>query len=81
MSRRDWSDPYFLLGVFLTYDGQPERAEKFFQRASDLAGIGGGHIAAFLAPVEEARPVPAQPVASAPVPAAMVVPVSMGTEI
>jgi hypothetical protein len=46
------SDPYFLLGVFLTYDGQAARADKFFQKASDLAGIGGGHIAVFLLPDE-----------------------------
>jgi tetratricopeptide (TPR) repeat protein len=53
LSHSGSSDPYFLLGVFLTYDGQPARADKFFQRASDLAGIAGGHIAVFLSPVEE----------------------------
>jgi tetratricopeptide (TPR) repeat protein len=47
LERSESSDPYFLLGVFLTYDGQRERAEKFFDRAADLAGISGGHIAAF----------------------------------
>jgi len=54
IEREDLADPYFLLGLFLTYDGQPERAEKFFQRAADLAGFGGGHIAVFLAPAAEA---------------------------
>ena len=60
LERSDSSDPFFLLGVFLTYDGQHERAEKFFARAADLAGISGGHIAAFEpagAPVVAARPV------------------------
>ena len=42
------SDAYFLIGLFLNYDGQADRAEKFFARASDLAGISGGHIAVFL---------------------------------
>ena len=79
MSLRNSPDPYFLLGVFLTYDGQAERATKFFERAADLAGISGGHIAVFLAPVKEA-PVanPAPPAASAEVP---VVKVSVGREI
>jgi tetratricopeptide (TPR) repeat protein len=60
LARSESSDPYFLLGVFLTYDGQRERAEKFFDRAADLAGISGGHIAAFEPidwPVLAARPV------------------------
>ena len=64
---------YFLLGVFLTYDGQHERAEKFFERAADLAGISGGHIAAFEpldGPIIAARPVE--------VPVAVV---SVGTDI
>ena len=51
-TRRSSPDPYFLLGLFLEYDGQQVRAEKFFQKASDLAGISGGHIAVFLAPAE-----------------------------
>jgi tetratricopeptide (TPR) repeat protein len=49
-SKRNSSDPYFLIGLFLEYDGQPARAEKFFQKANDLAGISGGHIAVFLDP-------------------------------
>ena len=65
------SDAYFLLGVFLNYDGQAERAEKFFDRASDLAGIGGGHIAVFLdhettSPVLTSKPAPPAPPAAKP---------------
>ena len=73
LERSGSSDPYFLLGVFLTYDGQHERAEKFFERAADLAGISGGHIAAFEpldGPIIAARPVE--------VPVAVV---SVGTDI
>ncbi|HEY2410591.1 MAG TPA: tetratricopeptide repeat protein [Pirellulaceae bacterium] len=50
-SKRNSSDPYFLIGLFLEYDGQPARAGKFFQKANELAGISGGHIAVFLDPV------------------------------
>lgn len=80
ISHRNSSDPYFLLGLFLTYDEQPARAERFFQKASDLAGISGGHIAVFL---DAAEPAPmvrpdaiVRPAASMPV-----VPISVGTEI
>jgi tetratricopeptide (TPR) repeat protein len=65
LERSESSDPYFLLGVMLTYDNQRERAEKFFDRAADLAGISGGYIAAF-EPV--AAPIDAPPVAAAPSP-------------
>src|SRR4029079_2237563 len=41
-TKRGSSDPYFLIGLFLEYDGQIARAEKFFQKANELAGIGGG---------------------------------------
>jgi len=50
VTKRNSSDPYFLLGLFLEYDGQPGRAEKFFQKANELAGISGGHIAVYLDP-------------------------------
>jgi hypothetical protein len=50
-TKRNSSDPYFLIGLFLEYDGQQARAEKFFQKANELAGISGGHIAVFLDPV------------------------------
>jgi tetratricopeptide (TPR) repeat protein len=80
LERGESSNPYFLLGVFLTYDGQRERAEKFFDRAADLSGISGGHIAVFepvAAPVEavEIRTLEA-PRAEMPVAV-----VSLGTEI
>jgi hypothetical protein len=92
LTHRNSSDPYFLLGLFLEYDEQPARAEKFFQKASDLAGISGGHIAVFLAPAEPAghasvAPVPApltpaaRPAASRPAPVPAVIPISTGTEI
>jgi tetratricopeptide (TPR) repeat protein len=41
------SNAYFLMGVTLAYDGQAERAAKFFRRAADMSGVAGGHIAAF----------------------------------
>lgn len=52
ISKHDSADSYFLLGLFFEYDGQPARAKKFFQKASDLAGISGGHIGVFLDPGE-----------------------------
>jgi len=80
MGRSNSSDPYFLLALFLNYDGQAARAEKFFQKASDLAGISGGHIAVFLAPAEDAAKVRTEGTArpAAPVP---VVPISVATEL
>ena len=97
MTRRNSSDPYFLLGLFLEYDDQPARAEKFFQKASDLAGISGGHIAVFLAPAEApapaafapapaplspaSRPATSRPAGAQPAPAPAVIPISTGTEI
>jgi hypothetical protein len=79
-SRSNSSDPYFLIGLFLNYDGQMARAEKFFQRASQLAGISGGHIAAFLAPAEE-TPLAPTPRLAAPAAAPPIIPVSIGVEI
>ena len=59
------------MGVTLAYDGQTDRAAKFFDRAADLAGVAGGHIAVF-EPMPAA--VPAERKASA-------VPVSAEIEI
>jgi len=42
------ADLPFLLGVFLHFDGQADRAQAFFQRAEQLAGGNDGHIRAFL---------------------------------
>jgi len=66
LARTNDSDAYFLIGVFLNYDGEAARAAKFFDRASDLAGMSGGHIAVFLdhdssAPAVAARPAPPAP--------------------
>jgi len=80
INRRNSSDPYFLLGLFLEYDGQPARAGKFFQKASDLAGISGGHIAVFLDPAMPA-PEPRVDRVSGPAPAVPLIPVSTGTDI
>lgn len=62
LARADSSDLHFLLGVFLRYDGQGARAEKFFLRAADLAGRSGDHIAGFLPPDDAAVPVSASEV-------------------
>lgn len=43
---------FFVLGVFLHFDGQPERAQKFFQRAGELTLGDRRHVAAFVAEVE-----------------------------
>jgi tetratricopeptide (TPR) repeat protein len=60
------SDAYFLVGVTLHYDGQAERATKFFARAAHMAGAGGDHIAAFVpATSPERGPVAAGPAAIA----------------
>ena len=44
------ADFYFLLGVMLHFDGQQDRAVKFFERANTLAGEDNAHIQAFLNP-------------------------------
>ena len=58
LEHRESADPYFLLGVTLAYDGQGDRAALFFERAEQLSGIAGGHIAAFTSPADDdvARP-------------------------
>jgi hypothetical protein len=73
------ADAYFLIGVFLNYDGNAERAAKFFDRASDLAGMSGGHIAVFL---EHGAPAPAIATKkAAPAPPKPGLFISAGTEI
>jgi tetratricopeptide (TPR) repeat protein len=42
------ADLLFLVGVYLHFDRQAERAAPFFQRAAQLAGAEAGHIRAFL---------------------------------
>ena len=56
-------DAFFLIGVLLHYDGETERARKFFERAADLSGDDAGLVAAFLAP----KPAPGLPALSVPV--------------
>ena len=79
LANSDSADAYFLLGVFLHYDGEPGRAAKFFAKAADLAGVSGGHVAVF-----QAQPAVA-PVAarhSPPLPRSLpVAPVSAGMEL
>jgi tetratricopeptide (TPR) repeat protein len=44
------ADRMFVLGVFLHFDGQLDRAATFFERAEKIAGDNVGHIEAFLEP-------------------------------
>jgi tetratricopeptide (TPR) repeat protein len=44
----DDSDLLFLLGVILYFDGQPDRARPFFQRAHELNVADRAHLVAFL---------------------------------
>ena len=48
LDRSTSSDPFFVLGVFLQYDGQAGRAVKFFHRAAELAAGNAAHIAWFI---------------------------------
>ena len=41
-------DLVFLVGIYLHFDGQTERAEKFFSRALELSGNNAEHVWAFL---------------------------------
>ncbi|MCA9270598.1 MAG: tetratricopeptide repeat protein, partial [Planctomycetales bacterium] len=43
-------DHYFLIGLMLHFDGQRERAVRFFEKAESLAGEDASHIQAFLVP-------------------------------
>ena len=70
LTRSESSEPYFLMGVQLYYDGQGERAERFFARAAELAGIGGGHLAVFApAAIEAEEAIPMEPDLIPPAPA------------
>jgi tetratricopeptide (TPR) repeat protein len=43
------ADLLFLVGVFLHFDGQTDRAKPFFRRAARIAGVGGDiHLRGFL---------------------------------
>jgi tetratricopeptide (TPR) repeat protein len=78
LEKSDASDPFFLIGVTLAYDGQAERAAKFFVRAAEFAGVANGHIAAFL---ERGGALAAPAAAPVPPADAPTVPVSLPTEI
>lgn len=49
------ADLLFLVGVFLHFDGQRDRAAPFFQRAARLAAGSNAHLREFMARVERAR--------------------------
>ena len=42
------ADLFFLIGVYLHFDGEQDRAGKFFRRASALSGTDNAHLIAFL---------------------------------
>jgi tetratricopeptide (TPR) repeat protein len=42
------ADRLFVLGVFLHFDGQPDRARTIFERAEKIVGNNVGHIEAFM---------------------------------
>jgi hypothetical protein len=56
LSKTDSADAWFLVGVFLYYDGQRPRSEKFFVHAADLAGREMSHLTAFSRPLREESP-------------------------
>ena len=41
-------DLFFLIGVFLHFDSQPDRAGKFFRQAAELGDAGAAHLRPFL---------------------------------
>jgi len=49
------ADLLFLVGVFLHFDGQADRALPFFQRAAGLGAAGNTHLRGFLEQPEPAR--------------------------
>ena len=63
LNKSSESDAYFLIAIFLHYDGQADRAEKFFARAAELAGPGSTYLAGFISkpPTIAARPVTPPP--------------------
>lgn len=62
LKRSDSSESYFLMGVQLQFDGQAERAARFFDRAAELAGAGGEYLAAFAGERAAADEAPVAPV-------------------
>lgn len=54
LANRTSGDHLFLVGLMLHFDGQTERAKKFFARAEKLSAEDDAHIAAFLVPAAPA---------------------------
>lgn len=52
LSNPNDADAFFLIGVFLHYDGQAERAAKFFRQAENLAGGDDQHLRPFLPEID-----------------------------
>lgn len=52
LTNRTGADNFFLLGLLLHFDGQQERAIKFFKQAEKLTAGEDDHIQAFLVPPE-----------------------------
>ena len=50
------SDLLFLIGLYLHFDGQVERAKPFFQRADQLVGGNAAYLKAFLGPPQPVQP-------------------------
>lgn len=80
-TKRNSPDPYFLIALFLEYDGQSVRAEKFFQKANELAGISGGHIAVFLDPAAPSLLKSVERTAAKPMIGAPIVAISTSREL
>lgn len=57
LEHSDSADAFFLLGVFLKYDGEPDRAAPFFARAAELSRGESAHLAGFLPLPEDSKPV------------------------
>lgn len=56
LDRADDADLLFLLGMFLHFDGQADRAQRFFLRAAALERGEAGYIRAFVTPPDATEP-------------------------
>lgn len=48
LENTDSADAYFVLGIFLHYSGEADRAAKFFARAAELGGADAAYLAGFV---------------------------------
>ena len=55
-AKSESSDLLFLIGLYLHFDGEVERARPFFQRADQLLGGNAAHLEAFLGPLQPVEP-------------------------